>query len=64
MIQELQIGEIVRINQREYLLIEIGIGGSDKKRATLILLKNILKGIYRKSYFKHREENENRKDRT
>ena len=54
MIQEIQIGEIVRINQREFLLVEAPIGGSEKKRPALVLLKNVLKGIYRKSYFKHK----------
>lgn len=52
MIKELELGEIVRINKREYLLIEIGIGCSLKKRVALILLNNTLKGIYRKPYFK------------
>lgn len=54
-IQELQIGEIIRIGEREFLIIETAIGGSDKKRLSLVLLNNTLKGIYRKPYFKHIE---------
>lgn len=55
MIQEIKIGEIIRIDSREFLLTETPIGNSDKKRPSLLLLKNAIKGIYRKSYFKHIE---------
>jgi len=55
MIKEISIGEIIRINQREFLVSETAIGDSEKKRPSLILLNNAIKGIYRKSYFKHIE---------
>jgi hypothetical protein len=58
MIQEIQIGEIIRIEGREFLVVEAPIGGCDKKRPSLVLLKNLLKGIYRKSYFKHKSMEE------
>lgn len=57
MIQEIKIGEIIRINNREFLLVETAIGNSDKKRPSLILLNNLLKGIYRKPFFEKQIKN-------
>lgn len=52
MIQNLNIGEVIRINGREYVLTETEIGGyPDKKRVNLILLKTLLS----KDWIKHQE---------
>jgi len=56
MIKEIQIGEIIRINKREFILIETQVGNSEKKRPSLILLKNAIHGIYRKPYFNRIEK--------
>lgn len=58
MINEISIGEIIRINGEEWLLILTKIGNCDKFklfRPDLISLDGILKGINRKSYFKRFE---------
>lgn len=51
MIKNLEIGEIVRIKNREWLVVETPIGNSDKKRPDLVLLDNVLKNINRKPYY-------------
>ena len=52
MINKLEIGEILRIKGRDYILSETSIGGTDKKKPHLILLDNTIKGMNRKPYFK------------
>jgi hypothetical protein len=49
----LNIGEILTIKGRDWVLIETKIGNTDKFRPDLILLETLIKGINRKSYFKH-----------
>jgi hypothetical protein len=51
MVNEIQLGEIVRIKDREFILTERAIGGSDKLRPILILLNNILKTKTNKKRF-------------
>lgn len=52
MITNLKIGEIVRINKREFLLTESAIGGSNKKKPLLILLNPLFKKTKRFSFYK------------
>ena len=51
MITELNIDEIIRINNKEFVIIETAIGGCDKKRISLIYLSTLIKNMYRKPYF-------------
>jgi len=52
MIQNLNIGEVVRINGKEYVITETEIGGyPEKKRINIILLKNLLS----KDWIRHKE---------
>lgn len=52
MIQNLNIGEVVRINGKEYVLTETEIGGyPEKKRINIILLNTLLS----KDWIKHKE---------
>jgi len=44
----IEVGEIVIVNDREYILNLRSIGGTEKKRPALILLKNILINTPRK----------------
>ena len=52
MINKLEIGEVVNIKGREWVLVETKIGGSDKLRPDLILLSSLIKGTNRRIYFK------------
>lgn len=47
-IREIQIGEIIKIDNREYLIQKAGVGGhKDKYKISLILLSKLFQGDYR-----------------
>jgi len=55
-IKNIEIGEIIRIKNRDWVLVETTHknGTIQWEQPTLILLNNILNGINRKPYFKRR----------
>ena len=62
MIKEIEIGEIVRIEKKEYLIVETQIGSNSKKntdlkRVNIKLLDGLFKKTNRKPYFKRIKQN-------
>ena len=60
-IKKLQIGEIIKIGDIEYLLYAHPIGGSFKTKPQIKLLSPLLEKINRKSYFKFKYKREQSK---
>jgi len=52
MIKKIEVGEILEIDGREWVLIKTKVGGSDQQRPDLITLKGLIKNINRKPYYK------------
>jgi hypothetical protein len=58
MLQNIEIGEIIRIENKEYIITKTKIGNSEKERVNIKLLKEaIIRKIYRKKYFKNKKQN-------
>ncbi len=61
MIKNIEIGEIIRINKKEYLVYNCPIGNSEETKPQIKLLSPLLTKINRKSYFKHKYKREKSK---
>jgi hypothetical protein len=52
MLKKIKVGEIIKIENREYLVTTESIGCCEKKRVSLVLLEKLFKKTLRKPYYK------------